>query len=152
VRKLPFNNDSSPAERRRVVRETGATYHDIARGEAGTVTGRYAAQAATRVTGSEPPIRHATVGSDPPVPYAPHWLADPCGPEPPLGYSIEEHPAVGEPHEIENSLLREKIDAPGMNSAGSSVDSPGDGAPPEGPHLPSASDAPSPLQPNREGK
>jgi hypothetical protein len=47
--------------------------------------GRYR-QPRPRVTGTEPSVD---------APAAPNWSRDPCGPEPPLGYSVDEVPDLG---------------------------------------------------------
>jgi hypothetical protein len=126
--KLPSNNDSSPAERRRLVRQSGGSYRDIALGEAGTVGGRWAMESKTKVVGSSP-IAY------PRQPETSPWGSDLVGPEPSLGYSIEEHPAVGEPHEIEKSL-RETSGGEGVIQTAPSNGSPksGDVEAPPGSH------------------
>jgi len=54
--------------------------------------GRFAKVHTTTVTGSSPISYPAQPAHSP-------WHHDPCPPEPPLGYSVEEMEPVGEPHE-----------------------------------------------------
>ena len=96
--KYSFNNDSSPAERRRVLRETGASYHDVALSEVGTVQGRYGElEKSSSVTGG---LAHRY----PPLPETSPWASDPVGQEPPIGVDINAVEAVGTHAEIEQSL------------------------------------------------
>ena len=43
-------------------------------------------------------------GQVPMQPEGSPWSYDPVGPEPPLGYSVDEMEPVGSPHEVERSL------------------------------------------------
>lgn len=136
MRKLPYNNDIPPAGRRRVVRETGATYHDVAVSDVGTVQGRYAAISRTRVTGSSRVEYQKQPQSLP-------WASDPVPPEPPLGFSIDEMQPVREEFEVAQSLLREARDGTGMNSPEPPPTSPsGAERSVTGMHLPGALPAP----------
>jgi hypothetical protein len=86
----PFNNNSSQAERKQFVKDS---YHNRYQDEAG---GRWAKPA--QVTGSEGAVHAHRLPSGP-------WAAQPGpGQEPPLGFSVEETPVVGEQWEIEKSL------------------------------------------------
>jgi len=106
--KYSFNNDSSPAERRRVLRETGASYHDVALSEVGTVQGRYGElEKSSSVTGG---LAHRY----PPLPETSPWASDPVGQEPPIGIDLSA-PVVGEGFEIEKKSLREMSGGEGMN-------------------------------------
>ena len=116
--KYSFNNDSTPAERRRrVLRETG-TYRDVALGEAGTVQGRYyGAISKTHVTGAGPEY--------PPMPETSPWHRDPVPDEPPLNQDVNVVEPVGTFGEIEHSL-RESSDGTGMDSSEPPFDSSGE--------------------------
>jgi hypothetical protein len=94
------HNESSQSERRAILRnerEVG-TYHAFATSEAGAIGGRFAAEAKTRVTGVAPVPQYPAQPANSP------WADEPVGLEQPLGYSVEETPAVGEAFELERSL------------------------------------------------
>jgi hypothetical protein len=74
------------AERRRVVREQGGTYHQHALADAATPRGRYDQINAVNPIGSNANIAGA-------YPAAAAHHRDPCGPEPPLGYAIDAMPS-----------------------------------------------------------
>jgi hypothetical protein len=79
-------------------RKAMATYKSIAEANADLeLGGRYAKVTKTTVTGSGP-ISH------PQLPEGNPFKCDPVGIEPPLGFSVEDQPATGEPHEILRSL------------------------------------------------
>jgi hypothetical protein len=90
-----YLDDISQAERRAVLksdRDARNTYFERAQADAEDgVAGRWARPAPTVVTG----------GSQYPAASASH--SDPSPPEEPLGYSVDEHEAVGSPAEIERS-------------------------------------------------
>jgi len=83
--------DASQAERREVLRND--TYLSRAKADADLAAGggRFAKEVATRVVG---------VPRYPTLPATSPWAGDPVPDEPPLGYSIDEMPIVGEPHEV----------------------------------------------------
>jgi hypothetical protein len=60
------------------------------------LSGRFAKVSTTTVTGSSPV-------SYPAQPEGSPWRSDPIGPEPPLGFSVEDKEPVGEKHEVEAS-------------------------------------------------
>jgi hypothetical protein len=67
--------------------------------------GRFAELPKATVTGTEP------VPMVPQQPAGSPWKADPVGPEPPLGYNVDDQEPVGEVHE-------RKVDDPGDAAAG----------------------------------
>jgi hypothetical protein len=72
------------------------TYFAQARATLGQeVGGRYAAMARPVITGAGAYVV-------PRLPESSPWSHDPCAPEPPLGYSVEDQEPVGEAHEIQN--------------------------------------------------
>ena len=97
---LPFNNDASQAERRRILDNDrkASTYSRVAQSEAEDLAGgRYAAMGKPSVTGSTPAVRYPAQPANSP------WHRDPLPTEPPLGVSVEEMKPVGEPHEVRAS-------------------------------------------------
>ena len=84
------------AERRAVLendkrsREQGSTFLAHTHNDVG---GRFTAHERSTVIGSTPTPASA-------YPAGPNWTCDPVGPEMPLGYSIEDHEPVGQPHEL----------------------------------------------------
>ena len=75
------------------------------------------------------------IGRAPPPHTNPVWSPDPVGQEPPLGFSIDEMQAVGEPHEIAASLDRLQAANPGSDpfstqATGGAVDAPASGKAP----------------------
>ena len=88
----PYDNPTSQSERRRILKDT---MHTRALAEQGTIGGRFAAEARTRVVGSKPAIEY------PPQPPNSPWADDPTGQEPALGYSIEDQAPSGEVFEIQ---------------------------------------------------
>jgi hypothetical protein len=74
-------------------RETG-TFHDHALGDVGP-GGRFSRLTPTSVTAATP---------GPKYPAGPNWSHDPTGPEPVLGFPIDQQEAVGTFAEIQNSL------------------------------------------------
>jgi hypothetical protein len=84
--KTEVHNELTQEQRRAVQRDS---LHTRAVSEANTISGRYAAQTRTTVTGSAP-IDYPRLPPDSP------WASDPVPAEGPLGYSIDEHPPVGE--------------------------------------------------------
>jgi hypothetical protein len=83
--------------------ETG-TFHDHAQSDAASGGGRWAAQAKSNVTGSEPSTNYPT------LPSASPWH-DGNAVEPPLGIDVNETPIVGEAWEVEASIHRLAGDA-----------------------------------------
>jgi hypothetical protein len=74
-----------------------STYFAQARATLGQeVGGRYAAMARPVITGAGAYVV-------PKLPESSPWSHDPCAPEPPLGYSVEDQEPVGEAHEIAGS-------------------------------------------------
>jgi hypothetical protein len=72
----------------------GFTYYDHALAQADLEAGgRFAAVNKATVTPAPMPA----------LPEGSPWHADPVGQEPPIGYSIDEQPPVGEPHELANA-------------------------------------------------
>jgi hypothetical protein len=94
--KRPFINQTSQADRQATLendqRVHKNTYLSHTHNEAG---GRFAKISPLNVTGSS---------TLPQYPAGPNWSADPSGQEPPLGFSVEDHPPVGEAFEVERSL------------------------------------------------
>src|SRR5438034_9273690 len=68
------------------LRQQGATFHAFAQSDAALPRGRYTSVTAENVVGAEPIIKYPAA--------SPHQY-DPCGPEPALGYSVEEMIPVG---------------------------------------------------------
>jgi hypothetical protein len=63
------------------------------------------------------------IGETPTVQYpmsAPNWSVDPVGPEPSLGFSVDQHEAVGEYREVQASL--EELGDPTTPEASTAVD------------------------------
>ena len=98
--KQPFDNPTSQAERREVVKND-VTFHKFGLRDDGP-GGRFAKQQEKSVTGG------AAVPSYPALPEGSPWANWP--PEPvggdPLGFSVEDHPPVGSPAEIAASIER----------------------------------------------
>jgi hypothetical protein len=95
VRKPPFNNDSTPAERRRVVRETGAsTYADHVYDDTG---GRYRKQTPSTITGAQPVVEY------PAQPAGSPWAGEQAV-EPALGYDVNAQEPTGTHAEIQASI------------------------------------------------
>ena len=65
--------------------------------------GRYQRLSRPSVTGATP---------FPQQPRGPEWTKDPTGPEPALGFSVEDHPCTDEPHELLRSELRQPPHSP----------------------------------------
>ena len=93
---LPFNNDATQAERRRILENDrkASTYSRVAQSEAEDLAGgRYAAMGKPSVTGSTPAIRYPAQPPNSP------WHHDPLPPEPPLGIDVNAMEPVCEAHE-----------------------------------------------------
>jgi hypothetical protein len=104
------HNDSSQAERRAILRnerEVG-TYHAFATSEAGTIGGRFAAEAKQRVTGATPAPQYPAL---PDGAFPNQAAAVPL--EPSLGVAIDQMEPTGTYAEIEQSLMREARDGAG---------------------------------------
>jgi hypothetical protein len=95
---------------------TASTYLAHALADATAIGGRFAAVGRASVTGSGP-IPH------PHLP-APSWAGFDNGPEPPLGYAIDDQPVTGEPGEVEEAarILREREDLAANSPAAGSAD------------------------------
>ena len=87
-------DEISQAERRRIMAEDrrGRTYFGQAQHADDDLGGRYAKVHSTTITGSSPISYPAQPSTSP-------WHHDPCPPEPPLGYSVDDVEPVGEVHE-----------------------------------------------------
>jgi hypothetical protein len=83
-------------QERKPAEETGTLY-DHAQGDANTVGGRWAAQNRATLSGDKISVDYPT------LPDASPWHAGNAV-EPPLGFSIDEAPIVGEWHEVQASL------------------------------------------------
>jgi len=89
----PADEISQTEKRRIMIEERRAkTYHGHAMDADLEMGGRYARVHSTTVVGSEP-VRY------PAQPPTSPWHHDPCPPEPPLGYSVDDVEPVGEVHE-----------------------------------------------------
>jgi hypothetical protein len=102
---FPYQNESSQSERRRTLendRKARLTYHEHAQSDPELeLGGRFKQLTPTSVTGVGPS----------PIPQQPSnspWHHDPVPMEEPLGFSVEDHDPVGEPHE----LARDAADTP----------------------------------------
>jgi hypothetical protein len=82
-------------EKRQVLRDTMHTRTII---EQNLVRGRYTSETRTLV------ISAAAAPVELPQPPNSYWHHDPLGPEPPLGYSIDQMNPVGEPFEVAASI------------------------------------------------
>ncbi len=99
----PYHNEATRAERLAAHRNDervrrGGTYHDFAASEAGVIGGRFAAREKSTVTGSSGSAQY------PAQPATSHWHHDPVGPEPALGFSVEDMIPAGGPPEVAASL------------------------------------------------
>jgi hypothetical protein len=90
TRRETVHNEYTQEEKRRVQRDT---LHGRAVAEMGAVGGRWAAESKAKVVGS-------TSFKYPALPPNSPWASEPVGLEPPLGYSVEAMPAVGEAFEL----------------------------------------------------
>jgi len=99
-------DEISQAERRRIMGEDrrAKTYFGQAQHADDDLGGRYAKVHSTTFTGSSPTMYPAQPPTSP-------WHHDPCPPEPPLGYSVEEMEPVGEPHERTASATSSSVTA-----------------------------------------
>jgi hypothetical protein len=91
-----YQNKSSQAEREQVLRNdarvrSGSTFLDHTHSEEG---GRFAKP--QTVIGATPTVQYPMA--------APNWSVDPVGPEPSLGFSVDQHEAVGEFGEVQASI------------------------------------------------
>jgi hypothetical protein len=97
---LMLSKQEEQSERLSVLRNDaqvrGATFSDFAQADASEVRGRFTAHERSTVIGSAP--SPATQ-----YPAGPNWTCDPVPPEEPLGYSVEDHEPVGQPHELKAS-------------------------------------------------
>jgi len=96
---MTFNNNSSQKERRQVIRNDATTLHDFAQSAAGEISGRWAKPAT--VNASEQAAHY------PRLPTSSPWSNPIEAVEPPLGFSVEETPIVGEYAEVQASLDRD---------------------------------------------
>jgi len=99
-------DEISQAERRRIMAEDrrGRTYFGQAQHADDDLGGRYAKVHSTTITGSSPISYPAQPSTSP-------WHHDPCPPEPPLGFSVDEMEPVGEPHERTASATSSSVTA-----------------------------------------
>ena len=89
----PADEISQTEKRRIMIEERRAkTYHGHAMDADLEMGGRYAKVHSTTVVGSSPVSYPAQPPTSP-------WHHDPCPPEPPLGYSVDDVEPVGEVHE-----------------------------------------------------
>jgi hypothetical protein len=96
----PFNNTSSQAERRAVIKgdREPTTYHQLANVDAALEGGRFSQDRV--VSGAEPSVNYPAVSS-------PWSSAQPQpGAEPALGFSVDQMEPVGIPAEIDASIAR----------------------------------------------
>jgi hypothetical protein len=80
----------------RRLRNQASTFSQFAQSEAAEARGRFTANEKSTVVGSTPTPASA-------YPAGPNWTCDPVGPEPSLGYSVEDHEPAGQPHELRAS-------------------------------------------------
>jgi hypothetical protein len=97
-----INPDIPQKEKKEILendRKVRGTYHSLAEAEANNeLGGRFsAAITKTKVIGSSPI-------SYPQQPTNSPWRRDPCGVEPPLGFSVEDQPTTGEAWEVQKSI------------------------------------------------
>jgi hypothetical protein len=102
-------DEPTQAEKRAVLRNDalvrGAALADVAEVFNPQPGGRFAASAPTTT-------------SIPRQPEGSPWAADPVPPEPPLGFSVDDLPIVGEPHEIERSIAAPALTTPVISAPG----------------------------------
>jgi len=92
-------------ENDRKVREI-ATYHSVAQSALDDERGgRYSGSGSKATVVGSSPIQY------PAQPEGSPWSRDVCPPEPPLGFSVEDQPVVGEPHEVRASTEDSRTDA-----------------------------------------
>jgi hypothetical protein len=92
----PYHNEATQSEKRAILKND--SYFARQQSQPDDAGGRYAKIRPSNVTGSAPSQQ---------IPKQPEnspWASDPLGPEPPLGFSVDEMNPVGELHEIEKSL------------------------------------------------
>jgi hypothetical protein len=115
-------DEISQREKRRILaedRQVRSTYFQHAQSDPDLeLGGRFKQLIPTSVTGSGPsPIPQQPEGSP--------WANDPIGLEPPLGFSVEDHEAVGELHEREGSAAPAdhtfRVDTDRMDTAGTAA-------------------------------
>jgi hypothetical protein len=99
----PFNNDSTPAERLQVHKNT---MHTRTVAEAAEPRGRFTAHEKSTVIGATAIPKYPELPSNSPFHH------DPVPNEAPLGFSIEDHAPVGTAKEIAASLKRLNEDEP----------------------------------------
>jgi hypothetical protein len=89
--------------------EQAATLHGFAQSDAALPRGRFSAVTAENVVGAEPIIKY---------PQASHpFQSDPCGPEPPLGYRVDDL-------EPTTPLVAQEAGEPAYRRSGENVGSP----------------------------
>jgi hypothetical protein len=115
--KVPFNNPTSQAERAATLREM----HSVVSPEAG---GRFAQRMIEHINTRGPTLEYPRLPSGP-------WSQSQPPPEEPLGFSVEDMPVMGEPHEAEAAARLLSVEAAGLVSP-----LPGAGADPLPPRLP----------------
>jgi len=104
---VTYQNDATMKEKADVLRndqrlrqqQQGTTFSQFAQSEAAEPRGRFTQQEKSSVVGATPV---------PSYPVGNQWAAaDQNNLEPPLGFSVGHHPAVGEPHEVQASIDQE---------------------------------------------
>jgi hypothetical protein len=106
-------DEISQAERRRIMADERRmrTYHGVAASNVDDERGgRYAG------SGSKQTVVGSSTVSYPQQPENSPWRSDPCPPEPPLGYSVDELEPVGEMFERASTSA-----APGAEASGGGV-------------------------------
>jgi hypothetical protein len=91
-----FNNRSDQKERAAILKNDAATLHQFAQSEASEIGGRFAKP--QTVNASEQAVHY------PRLPTSSPWSNPIEAVEPPLGFSVDETPIVGEAFEVEASL------------------------------------------------
>jgi hypothetical protein len=91
-----YRNDTSQRERAELLRNDlrANTFAGRAQAEADEIQGRWAQEHKATVIGAGP-VQYPMA--------APNWSVDPVGPEPSLGFSVDQHEAVGEYREVQAS-------------------------------------------------
>jgi hypothetical protein len=103
-----YRNNASQRERAAALRndqrvrndqrnKDASTFSQFGESEAREIEGRFAAREKANVVGTTE-YPGLTYG------WGPNWSHDPVPPEPPLGFSVEDHEPVGEKFEVEASL------------------------------------------------
>jgi hypothetical protein len=97
-----INPDITMKEKKKIMendRKARSTYHAIASSAADDLAGGKFAQAGNKQT-----VVGSSSISYPAQPSTSPWHNDPCGVEPPLGFSVEDQPTTGEVWEVQRSI------------------------------------------------